>query len=164
MKHIYLDSTVYLNNLLLLLLNGYNLFRADRPDNVKRGGVCLYYRENLTLRLVDALYIDQCIICVINIQNTTSCVAVIYKSPSQSSSEFEEFLVKFDKLLKQVNMLNSSFTVILGDFNAGSRSWWSDDITSNEGSHINSLRTTHGFHQIISDPTHLMPNSSSNQI
>ena len=79
---------------------------------------------NLTLRLVDALYIDQCIICVINIQNTTSCVAVIYKSPSQSSSEFEQFLVKFDKLLKQVNMLKPSFTVILGDFNAGSRSWW----------------------------------------
>ena len=72
MKHIYLDSTVYLNNLLLLLLNGYNLFRADRPVNVKRGCVYLYYRENLTLRLVDALYIDQCIICVINIQNTTS--------------------------------------------------------------------------------------------
>ena len=34
----YLDSTV-----------GYNLLRADHPDNVKRGGVCLYYRENLTL-------------------------------------------------------------------------------------------------------------------
>ena len=61
MKHIYLDSTVHLNNLLLLLLNGYNLFRADRPDNVKRGDVCLYHRGNLTLRLVDAPYIDQCI-------------------------------------------------------------------------------------------------------
>ena len=102
--------------------------------------------------------------CVMNIQNTTGCVAVIYKSPGQSSSEFEEFLVKFDKLLKQVNMRKSSFTVILGDFNARSWSWWSDDITSNEGSHINSLTITHGFHQIISDPTHLKPNSSSNQI
>ena len=45
----YLDSTVDANN---LLINGYNLLRADQPDNVKQGGVCLYYGENLTLRLV----------------------------------------------------------------------------------------------------------------
>ena len=146
----YLDSTV-----------GYNLLRADHPDNVKRGGVCLYYRENLTLRLVDTPYIEQCILCEINIQNTTGYVAVIYRSPSQSSNEFEEFLASFGKLMNQVNMLKSCFTVILGDFNARSQSWWSDDITSYEGSHIDSLTTTYGFHQLISDPTHLLPNSSS---
>ena len=46
----HLDSTVDPNN---LLINGYKLFRADHPDNVKRGGVCLYYREHLTIQLVD---------------------------------------------------------------------------------------------------------------
>ena len=154
----YLNSTVDPNN---LLINGYKLVRADHPDDVKRGGVCLYYRENLTLQLVDTPYIEQCILCEIHIQNTTGYVAVIYRSPSQSSNEFEEFLVNFDKLLNQVNMLKSSFTVILGDFNARSQSWWSDDITSFEGSHIDSLTTLYGFHQLISDPTHLLPNSSS---
>ena len=34
-------------------------------------------------------------------------------------------------------------------------------ITSFEGSHIDSLTTTYGFHQLILDPTHLLPNSSS---
>ena len=123
----YLDSPVDPNN---LLINGYKLLRAGHSDNVKRGGVRLYYRENLTLQLVDTTYIEQCILCEINIQNTTGYVALIFRSPSQSSNEFEEFLVNFDKLLNQVNMLKSSFTVILGDFNARSRSWWSDDITS----------------------------------
>ena len=33
------------------------------------------------------------------------------------------------------NMLKPSFRVILGELNARSRSWWSDDITSYEGSH-----------------------------
>ena len=153
----YLDSTVDPNN---LLINGYNLLRADHPDKVKRGGVCLYYWENLTLRQVDTLYIEQCILCEINIQNTTGYVAVIYRSPSQSSNEFEEFLASFRKLMNQVNMLKSCFTVILGDCNARSQSWWSDDVTSYEGSHIDSLTTTYGFHQLISDPTHLLPNSS----
>ena len=58
-------------------------------------------------------------------------------------------------------MLKSSCTDIIGDFNVRSRSWWSDDITSYEGSRIDSLTTTYGFHQLISDPTHLLPNSSS---
>ena len=154
----YLDSTVDPNN---LLINGYNLLRADCPDNVKRGGVCLYYKENLTLQLVDTPYIEQCILCEINIQNITGYVAVIYRSPSQSSNEFEDFLVNFGKLLNQVNMLKSSFTVIFGDFNAKSLSWWLDDITSYEGSHIDFLTTTYGFHQLMSDPTHLLPNFSS---
>ena len=113
----YLNSTVDPNN---LLINGYKLVRADHPDDVKRGGVCLYYRENLTLQLVDTPYIEQCILCEIHIQNTTGYVAVIYRSPSQSSNEFEEFLVNFDKILNQVNMLKSSFTIILEDFNARS--------------------------------------------
>ena len=154
----FLDSTVDLNN---LSINGYNLLRANHLDHVKRGGVYLYYRKNITLQLVDTPYIEQCILCETNIQNATGSVAAIYRSPSQSSNEFEEFLVNFDKLLNQVNMLKSSFTVILGDFNARSQSWWSDDITSFEGSHIDSLTTTYGFHQLISDPTHVLPNSSS---
>ena len=74
----YLDWTVDPNN-------GYKLLGADHPDNVKRGGVCLYYRENLTIQLVDTPYIEQCILYEINIQNKTGCVAVIYRSPGQSS-------------------------------------------------------------------------------
>ena len=116
--------------------------------------MCLYYRENLTLRLVDTPYIEQRVLCEINIQNTIGYVAVICRSPSESSNEF-------DKLLKQVNMLKSSFTVILGDFDERSRSWWSDDIRCYEGSHTDFLTTTYRFHQLISDPTHLLPNFSS---
>ena len=33
--------------------------------------------------------------------------------------------------------------------------------TSHEGSYIDSLTTTYGFHQLISDLTYLLPNSSS---
>ena len=49
---------------------------------------------------------------------------------------------------------------LLGDFNARSSDWWPDDITSPEGTHINSLISMYGFDQ-ISDPTHVLPASSS---
>ena len=37
----YLDSAIDPNN---LLINNYKLLRTDHPDNIKIGGVCLYYR------------------------------------------------------------------------------------------------------------------------
>ena len=40
----YLDSTTPDN---LLEIDGYNLVRADHPDNIKRGGVCIYHKESL---------------------------------------------------------------------------------------------------------------------
>ena len=49
----------------------------------------------------------------------------------------------------------------MGDFNVRSKSWWPDHITSSESTDIDSLTTMYGFHQLISDPTHLLPNSLS---
>ena len=50
-SEIFLDSSVPLDNH-NLSIQGYSLIWADHPDNVKRGGVCLYFKENLTLKLV----------------------------------------------------------------------------------------------------------------
>ena len=76
-------------------------------------------------------------------------------------SQFDEFLLNFENLLNQISQLKSSFLVILGGFNARSRSWWCEDITSHEGNQLESLAISCGLHQLISDPTHLLPNLSS---
>ena len=67
----------------------------------------------------------------------------------------------FDKLLNHIKQFRPSFTIILGDFNARSKSWLLEDVTFHEDTHIESLTTMHGLQQLISDPTHLLPNSSS---
>ena len=38
-------------------LEGYKLVRADHLNNVKRGGVCIYYKESLPVRLINLLFI-----------------------------------------------------------------------------------------------------------
>ena len=48
-----------------------------------------------------------------------------------------------------------------GDLHARSPAWWSEDITTLLGTQIDSLTTVHGFKQIISDPTPILPQSSS---
>ena len=64
--------------------------------------------------------------------------------------------------LEYCNFLTKSqFTVILGDFNARSSTWWPNDITNLNSNLIDSLMTTHGFKQLIFDTTHILPQSSS---
>ena len=89
----YLNSSVNEN---LLLIPGYHLLRADHPDNLKKDGVCLFYKEHLTLRQIEAPYFFQWTLCKLTNQNQVGYVAVIYHSPSQSVNEFDNFILNFE--------------------------------------------------------------------
>ena len=121
---------------------------------LKRGGVCLYYKENLSLWIITVSFHSQCVLCEVTIQRQKGYVIVIYWSPCQTTVEFDKFLSNFEKLFNFVKQLQPSFTIKLGDFNVRSKSWWPDDITSPEGTDIDSLTTVHGLQQLISGPTH----------
>ena len=155
----YLDSS-FSNDDTILSLPGYDLAQSDHLGNVKRGGVCLYYTDKLSFRMI-ASFLSQCVLCEVTLQRQKGYVIVIYRSPSQTAVEFDEFLSNLEKLLNFVKQLQPSFTMILGDFNARSKSWWPDDITSPEGTDIDSLTIVHRLQQLISEPTHLLPNSLS---
>ena len=75
----------------ILKLDGYSLIRADHPSNIKRGGVCLYYKENLLLRHIKTEYFCQCLLCRILMQNHTGYLVVTIRSPNQINKEFNEF-------------------------------------------------------------------------
>ena len=140
--------------------NGYNLIRADHPSNTKRGGVCIFYKETLVVCIVNSLNFNECIVCEASIQNNKGYIDVIYRSPSQSTIEFENFLSNFEKLLNYITSNNGLFTIIVGDFNARSSVWWTKNTTAT-GTQLESLASLCGFHQLISQPTHLLPQSSS---
>ena len=50
-------------------------------------------------------------------------VAVINRCPSETTVEFDEYLSNFEELRNFVKQLQPSFTVILDDFKARSKSW-----------------------------------------
>ena len=106
-------------------------------------------------------YIAQCLLCEVTIENKKEYIVVLYRSPSQTAKEFHDFQYNFEKLLNQVKQFCSSLIATIGDFNARSKSWWSEDLTTSEDLVIDSLATTYGLKQLIADPTHLFPNSSS---
>ena len=48
-------------------MNDYNLLRVDHSRNSKRGGVCIFYKETLGVRIVKSLNFSECIVCEVNI-------------------------------------------------------------------------------------------------
>ena len=81
------------------MIEGYNLIRSDHPSNVKRVGVCIYYKESLAVCIVNITSLTECLVFEVTIQNKKGFVAVVFRSPSQSTSEFESFLSGLEDLL-----------------------------------------------------------------
>ena len=51
-------------------------------------------------------------------------MSVIYHFAGQNNSEFDLFLSNFEKLLSDISKGKPSLSVITGDFNVRSSSWW----------------------------------------
>ena len=52
-------------------------------------------------------------------------------------------------------------TVVLGGFNAKYNNWCKADVTSLEGSKIDTITSSYGLNQLIQEPTHILNLSSS---
>ena len=88
----YLDSSIPDN---LIDIEGYKLIQADHPDNIKRGGVCIYYKESLPVRVISLPYFKEALLLEMSNNNKKVMVSVIYRSPSQTNDELEAFLSNF---------------------------------------------------------------------
>ena len=59
LSEIYLDSSVDDG---LLEVERYNLVCADHPNNTKRGGVCIYYKELLPVKIIDLFNFEEALL------------------------------------------------------------------------------------------------------
>ena len=112
-----LDSSIPSNND-NLDINGYNLVSSDHPSNTKRGEGCIYYRSYLPLRVIDINYLNECIVFEIKLGDKICSFIVLYRSPSQSSDEFESFSKNLELTIDRVMQNTPYLTVLHGDLNA----------------------------------------------
>ena len=81
------------------------------------------------------------------------------------AEEFVQFNEKLDhfEFSYETTLMNSSssFILLLVCFNAKSLTWCDNDTTSNKGSIFESLTYFNSLSQLIKDPTHIPPTSSS---
>ena len=77
----YLDSSIPDN---VIQIEGYNLVRADHPDNIKRGEFCIYYKESLPVRIKTLPYFKEALLLEMVNNNKKIIVSVIYRSRAKT--------------------------------------------------------------------------------
>ena len=145
----------------MIAIEGYKLIRTDHPVNIKRGGVCIYYKETLPVRVISTPYFKEALLLEMNHNNEKVMVFVVYRSPSQTNDEFDAFLSNLQLLFNNISYRKPSLSVVTGDFNSRCSSWWSNDINTTEGLKPFSSSSSNGFSQLTQDPAHILGHSSS---
>ena len=97
----YLNSSITMDEK-SLIIDGYKLIRADHPSDTRRGGVCIYHKETMSVKVLNFSQLSECLVCEISIQNKKGYFVTLYRSPSQSYDDFEIFLKEFEKLLTNI--------------------------------------------------------------
>ena len=70
-------------------MDGYNLVPVEHANNIKRGGVCIYDKELLPVRIISLPYLKKALPLEMAYNNKKVIVSIIYCFPSQSNSEFD---------------------------------------------------------------------------
>ena len=144
-----------------LVLNGNKLVRADNPSALKRGGVSIYFKESLPIKVLNITNLHECLVCELSLNGRRSYIVSLYRSPSQSSDEYDHFIKAFEQFIAHLTSFKPHLLLLTGDFNARSSSWWPGDVDNIEGTRLESITSFYGLHQINNEPTHILPSSSS---
>ena len=116
-------------------LPGFQLpLRRDRPEN-KNGGVAVYVRNNLSVKLVslpESLTIECLCINIQITQRTKLNIVVAYRSPSFPADVFFEEL---DTAVSYIQGKSNTPLCIVGDFNSKHADWLHGQQTNAAGKH-----------------------------
>ena len=104
----------------------------------------------LTLKLLQEMVVTE-----IDMARKKVIFAVIYRSSSQSSEEFENFISRLQTAITRIQNEKSYANVITGDLNCRSSQWWSEDTKNAEGSALDELLETNNLYQLINEPTNI---------
>ena len=143
-----------------LEIAGYNIARADHPINTKRGGVCIYYKKCLPLRVLNIVFLNECINFELRIGEKTCNFIALCRSPSQFEDIFESFCENFERTLGNLAQNNPFLLVDIGEFNAKSTNWCANDQTNFEGNKIEHKTSQFRLNQIINEPTRILDSTS----
>ena len=138
------------------LIKGYRFFSLDHPSGEKKGGVGIFYKETLPLKIRNDLSFEECIVVELIFGHKKIFFTVLYRNPinKADSPEFANFIHNFEQLYQ--NILNENpFTMLFaGDFNAHSTNWWHEGDNTSEGIQLDNLFEDLNLTQLISEPTH----------
>ena len=124
--------------------------------------VCVYFKSHLPLvEKPELTSLDECLVCELKAGNSHIILCLIYRSPSQTSDQFDYFKYQWEETIKNIQDCSPTVSVFIGDFNARNSDWWIGDITNSKGQDLSEIASQYNLHQLIDKPTHILPDSSS---
>ena len=146
------------------LLSGYTFVSSNNPANTTHGGVGLFYKNSLPIKIRKDLSFNESIVIELNFGRRKTFFTVPYRSLAfnHTSREFTNFLSTITNLYSKIKNENPFATFFSGDFNGHSQIWWPDSDTTIEGREIEHLSSL-GLSQ-ISEPTNFEPNKKPSRI
>ena len=66
--------------------------------------------------------LNESLVCELSYRSYRICLVSIYRTPSQSSNEYDTFLLNFEQLLTYLNNLKPHGLLVTGHFNVRSSS------------------------------------------
>ena len=112
----YLDNSYHTDDD-QLVFPGFNLIRADKPNNIKQQGICIYYRETLPVKIINLNILNEYLVSEFSFGSRRVCLVSFYRTPSQLSNEYDTFLLNFEQLLTYLISIKPYMLLVTGDFN-----------------------------------------------
>ena len=140
-------------------------FRADKPANIRNGGVCLYFKENLPIKeRCDLETLPETIVAEIKLNRKKIFFVLSYCHPNLSSADFDEYVKSLEYIYECINKENPALTIISGDFNSRSPLFWEYDTENSEGRVFNNFLLSNNLEELINEPTHIRDDGSQSCI
>ena len=138
------------------LLPGYLYHPLNHPDGRKSGGVGIFYKESLPLRVRTDLCFDECLVCEIKFARKKIFFTVFYRNPEHKANSigFETFFENFEQLYHKIYQEKPYASFFTGDVNGHTQAWYPEGDTNSEGSALDELFSSLSLSQIINEPTH----------
>ena len=105
--------------------------------------------RTLPLKIFDIQLLKECINFEIEIAGKTCNFISLYRSLSQSKDKFESFADNLGLNIDSITLRNPCLIVVLGDFNAQTKGWYSLSKTTYEGTRIDDIMSQFGLEQLI---------------
>ena len=133
------------------LLQSYNaIHKFDKfvylrlfPSDLKRGGVFIYFKESLPIKVLDIPILHECLVFELLLNSRRSYIVSLCRSPSY---EYDHFIKTFEQLIVHLANFKPHLLLITGDFNPISSSLWSGDVRNNEGARLEALTSFYRLH------------------
>ena len=122
--------------------------------------VCLYYKCWLLLKVIGLSHLQEFINFDIKIGDKTCKFVCLYRSPSHTKDEFDNFIKNLELNLEHIANKSPFLILALGDFNAKMQGWYQDDVITFEGCKIDIATSQLGLSKIIKESTHILSNSA----